>query len=224
MKTPGTLSAPTIKSTQRALSPLAFPDFEKIKDQKMNNCEFSKQVMLTVLDKGLLALIVLLAGFYLNRALEGIKSRLSREQDFVKTVNVAVVDLAKKLASGNHLVSWLSWSATQPENSLSAEDFNLYDKDMVAVLSDLVGLQASVAAVAPDKFEVLSPFAQKLYEMDVEVGRARDLFKCEPQKLQRCLEILRAVHAKTEYFEPALLKSVTGLLIIKHSEDAIRGT
>lgn len=189
----------------------------------MSDCELWKQVLPTIIDKGLLALIVLLAAFRLNRALEGIKSKLSREQEFVKTVNVAVVDLSKKLAAGNHLVSWLSWSATQQENSLDEEDFNSYDKDMIAVLSDLVGLQASVAAVAPDKFAVLAPFAQTLYGMDVEVGRARDLFKKGgSQKLQDSLDILKAAHARTETFETELLKSVTGLLIAP-PEEARRG-
>lgn len=80
----------------------------------MRDYEFSKQLMLTEFDKCLSALIVLLAGFCLHRALEGIKSRLSREQDFVKTANVVVVDLSKKPASGNHLVCWMSWSESPP--------------------------------------------------------------------------------------------------------------
>jgi hypothetical protein len=174
---------------------------------------FWEKFWLVVLDKGLLALVVLVAGLYLNKVLEAFKGKLSREQEFLKTANQAVVDLTKKLAAGSHLISWLAWNATEAEASLTDKDFTSYDKAMIAVLSELVGLQASVAALSASKFEALSKFAEQLYERDVEVGKARDLFRTkDPQKVQRSIEILKAAYTDSLGFDKALLAAVTGLL------------
>ena len=180
----------------------------------MNQCEFWEKVWLTVIDKGLLALIVLVAGFYLNRFLEAFKGKLSREQEFVRTVNIAVVDLTKKLAAGNLLISWLSWSATNANGTLLESDFIDYDKKMLEVLSDLVGLQASVAALDPSKYKVLSSLAEQLHWQDVEVGKARDLFLTEaPDKVQQSVALLQNIYHKSQEFDEQLLTAVTGLLV-----------
>ena len=179
----------------------------------MDDCDFWHKVVLTVVDKGLLALIVLIAGFYLNRFLEVFKGKLSREQEALKTANQAVVDLTKKLAAGSHLISWLSWSATEPNVRLTEEDFNSYDKGMIDVLSDLVGLQASVAALSRSNFAILSKFAQQLYDRDIAVGKARDLFRSkEALKIQRSVKILKQVYQESLAFDEKLLSAVTGLL------------
>src|SRR5450432_1509500 len=179
----------------------------------MADGDFWQRLLLTIVDKGLLALIVLLAGFYLNKFLEVFKGKLSREQEALKTANQAVVDLTKKLAAGSHLISWLSWSATEPDPNLTEEDFSSYDRGMIAVLSDLVGLQASVAALSRSNFGILSKFAQQLYDRDVEVGTARDLFRSkDPPKVQRCIQILKQVYQDSLAFDETLLSAVTGLL------------
>lgn len=184
----------------------------------MANCNFWQKLVLTIVDKGLLALIVLGAGFHLNKFLEVFRARLSREQEALKTTNQAVVDLTKKLAAGSHLISWLSWSTTEPDVSLTEQDFNSYDKAMIDVLSDLVGLQASVAALSHSNFEILSYFAKQLYDRDVEIGKARDLFRSkDSQKVQRSIEILKRVYLESLEFDERLLSAVTGLLEVSPS-------
>lgn len=184
----------------------------------MNNPDFWQDLVLTVVDKGLFALIVLLAGFYLNKFLAIFRGQLSREQEALKTANQAVVDLTKKLAAGSHLISWLSWSATEPEVNLTIEDFNSYDNGMIDVLSDLLGLQASVAALSRSKFEILTKFAEQLYGRDVEIGKARELFRSkDSQKIQRSVDILKQVYRESLEFDEKLLYAVTGLLEVPRS-------
>jgi len=78
---------------------------------------------------------------------EGFKNTLSREQEFARGVNAAVVDLTKKLAAGSQAMSWLAWNATQPTPLLAEKDFIAYETQMIAILSDLIGLQAAIAAL-----------------------------------------------------------------------------
>ena len=180
----------------------------------MNQCEFWEKVWLTVIDKGLLALIVVVAGFYLNRVLETFKGKLSREQEFARSVNTAVVELTKKLAAGNLLISWLSWSATDANGTLLESDFADYDKSMLEVLSELVGLQASVAALAPVKYEVLSSLAKQLHDQDINVGKARDLFLTgATDNVKQAIALLQAIYLKSTKFDEQLLTAVTGLLV-----------
>jgi hypothetical protein len=179
----------------------------------MSDCEFWEKVGLTVLDKGLLALIVLVAGFYLNKVLEAFKGKLSREQEFTRSANAAVVELTRKLATGSHLISWLSWNATEPEASIAAQDFAVYDKGMIDVLSDLVGLQASVAALDPVRFAVLSNFAEQLYVRDISMGKARALYcSTDPEKIKQANVLLQSLYHESLEFDKTLLTAVTGLL------------
>jgi hypothetical protein len=116
----------------------------------MTDCDFWQKLVLTVVDKLLLAVIVLIVGYYLNRVLEEFKGKLSREQEALKTANQAVVDLTRKLAAGSQLISWLAWGATQEVVSVRDEDFETYDKGMIEVLGDLVTL-AYAEALAFDE-------------------------------------------------------------------------
>jgi hypothetical protein len=147
---------------------------------------------------------------------EGFKNSLSKEQEFERTANAAVVDLTKKLAAGSQLISWLSWSATEPKPSLLDSDFADYDKGMIVVLSELVGLQASVAALDPSRFPKLSDFAEELYAREVEVGKARDLFRTEgPEKdvkQAQAIARLKVIYEQSIDFDKRLLAAVTGLL------------
>lgn len=179
----------------------------------MSTPSFEQQVILTVADKGLLALIVVLAGHKLNQALEGIKSRLSREQEYDRAISTAVVDLTKKLAAGSHLISWIAWSATQNEDTLSKDDFAAYGRDMRTLMSELVGYQAALAALDPAKFEVLSPFAERLYVMDEEMGKASDLYSSsDTWKIANARVILRDCFFKALRFDAHLLAASVGLL------------
>lgn len=179
--------------------------------------DFEHQIFTTVLDKGLLAVVVLLAGYKLNQALEGVKSRMSREQEFARTVNTAVVDLTKKLASGSHLVSWIAWSATQDDGALERDDFVAYDRDMRTLMSDLVGLQVALAAVSRKSHEVLSPYAERIYALDEELGKARELYKTgDDWKVAHARIILRDCYYRAIIFDRQLNDAAIGLVEATH--------
>lgn len=144
---------------------------------------------------------------------EGFKSSLLQQQEFARTTNAAVVELTKKLAAGSQLISWLSWNATQPDVVFVKDDFTSYDKAMIIVLGDLVGLQATVAALDSSKSDILSPFANQLYEHDIEVAKARNAFlKGKECVTPECIDILKPLYEKSIDFDKALLAKVTNLL------------
>ena len=143
---------------------------------------------------------------------EGFRSSLSQKQEFTRTTNAAVLDLTKKLAAGSQLISWLSWNATEPDAVLTKDDFASYDKAMIVVLGDLVGLQATVAALDSSKFKILSPFAEQLYSRDVEVAKARTLFLKEDSTKLEYRVILKRLYEESLVFDRTLLTEVTNLL------------
>jgi hypothetical protein len=74
-------------------------------------------------------------------------------------------------------------------------------------------LQASVAALDPSKFSALSDFAEQLYERDIEVGKARDLFGTNiPESVQQAIAILNTTYQDSIAFDKSLLVAVTGML------------
>jgi hypothetical protein len=144
---------------------------------------------------------------------EGFKNTLSKQQEYDRSANAAVVDLTKKLATGSHFISWLSWNATQPGYSFSANDFKTYERQMVAVLSDLVGLQASVASLDTAKFEALSPFAEEIYTRDIMVGEAKAIvLNARTPDLAQGIQSLRDIYAASLDFDKRLLAKVQNLL------------
>jgi hypothetical protein len=146
---------------------------------------------------------------------EGFKSSLSQQQEYVRTANAAVVELTRKLAAGSHLISWLSWGATEPAVVLSEKDFSEYNKGMIKVMGDLVGLQATVAALDPAKHAALSRFADQLYERDINVSKARVLYRADDsEKKRESIELLKSIYQASIEFDDALLAEVTGLLVV----------
>ena len=144
---------------------------------------------------------------------EGFKNTLSKQQEFERSVNAAVVDLTKKLAAGSHFISWLSWNATQPGYSFSAKDFKSYELQMLAVLSELVGLQASVAALDAAQFRALSPLAEELYGRDVKVAEAKAMvLNASSPDLPRGIQALREIYTASLDFDKRLLAKVQNLL------------
>lgn len=144
---------------------------------------------------------------------EGFKNTLSKQQEFARAVNAAVVDLTKKLAQGSHVISWLCWNATQPGYTFSADEFNSYDLQMIAVVSDLVGLQATVAALDATKFQSLSPFAEELYERDIDVAKAKAIVLTpNSPRMAEGIGSLRDMFTASLQFDKRLLATVQNLL------------
>ncbi len=83
------------------------------------------------------------------------------------------------------------------------------------LMSDLVGLQVALAAVSREKYEVLKPFAQKIYAMDEEMGKARDLYKTlDTWKIALARVILRDCYHRAIAFDEKIEEAATGLLEI----------
>jgi hypothetical protein len=86
---------------------------------------------------------------------------------------------------------------------------------MRLLMSDLVGLQVALAAVSREKYEVLKPFAQKIYAMDEEMGKARDLYKTlDTWKIALARVILRDCYHRAIAFDEKIEEAATGLLEI----------
>ena len=87
---------------------------------------------------------------------------------------------------------------------------------MIDVLSELVGLQASVAALDPSRFEVLSQFAEQVYARDASVGVASTLYRTRnPEKIKQAIALLIPIYHESLEFDQALLGAVTSSLATK---------
>jgi hypothetical protein len=148
-----------------------------------------------------------------NLLQEVFKDSLSRQSELSRTVNMAVVDLTRKLAAGSHTISWLAWKATVPGASFTREDFESYDKFMIPIMSDLIGLQAALAALDSAKFDVLSPMAEELYERDDGVGRAQELILSgNTRSVAEGTAAFSKIYRDSLAFDKLLLAQVTNLL------------
>jgi hypothetical protein len=156
--------------------------------------------------------LLVIAGLWANRLLEGFRSRLTADQEAARAIKAAVLDLTKKLAAGSHVISWHTW--THPTVAwITEERFANYTKDMSAVVNELVGLQASLHALDPEKYKELSRFAEQLYVKDNQatVAIRNFLDSRDPQK-EKEIAALGAIYDGCLRFDRALLEAATTLL------------
>ncbi len=156
---------------------------------------FGQQVIITVVEKGLLALLVGIVGFSLNRlldqyksnqaqsleqfkqeqarSLEEFKTNLVKRVDIDRSTRTAIADLARKLATAAHTMQWLTWDAAHNPNGITEQRFETYDKEIHIILSDITASRAVLAALSPNIHRALAPFAKRIYELDAGIAKAK---------------------------------------------------
>jgi hypothetical protein len=124
--------------------------------KRMDN-KFQQEIAITVLDKGLLALVLAIAGWWLNRSLELLKSSLSWSEGVLK----------EKLTVASKIMTGLNDLTSQHLNLLAA-----YCHDGAAKAEDVIALKESA-----DKVDAACDEARLLFSPHTvsAVKQAREL-------------------------------------------------
>lgn len=133
----------------------------------------------------------------------------AREDEADREFRVAVADLTRKIAQGNHRIVWLAWKARNEPASLTDDDFRMYDEQMAELFPDIVGSRVIVAALNKQVHAEISHFVNDLYSLDARVARARNLFKATPEKGR---ETLIEIYDETVTADARLLEKVTSVV------------
>lgn len=185
---------------------------------------FNQQLILTLIDKAVIGCLLVLAGFAFNRLLEAYKSnqlqqfeifrnQLAARDDANRNVSLAIADIAKKIASGNQLICWLTWAARNCRVEITKQCFYDYEREMKALLNELVASRVHLAALDNDKQNALSPVIEKLYGLDVKVGLAKAEYLASEQ---RGLDALSDLYEASNEFDKELLSVATNMVSHKH--------
>lgn len=185
----------------------------------MADLNFTQQLILTIVDKAIIGVLIIFAAYKFNRFLEILKSersellevfknKLNKNDESERVLRLAVADISKKIASGSHIICWLCWYARYSPREVSEDSFITYEKEMHALQTDLVGLRVVLAALDREIHTILSPFIDRLYKMDVEVGLSKTLYL---EKREEGLKMLGEIHSKSLSFDKDLLNTVTNL-------------
>lgn len=123
---------------------------------------FREQLTLTLIEKAVIGLLLLIGGFWLNsmldrfraqqtESIEQLKSQLVRELDVDRERRAAMADFAKTMSTGYQEMMWLTWIAKENPSEFSEPDLNAYDEKMRAYYPQLAAAQVVAVAVAPSK-------------------------------------------------------------------------
>lgn len=82
--------------------------------------------------------------------LENQKWVQARQDDANKNLRMAIIEMARKLATANQLVQFLTWKAKFEPKNLSTTDIDGYDAGMKVLLPDLMTSELTVAAMDKD--------------------------------------------------------------------------
>jgi hypothetical protein len=143
---------------------------------------FREQLTITLIDKAIIGIMLVVVGFAFNRMLESFKTQQSRlietfkgeearKNEIAKERRVAIAEFATKLSAGFQTMAWLTWKAKYEPKGFSNDDIIVYDAAMKALFPQIVGARVVVAAIAPESHAQLGQLAQDLYSRDGEVAK-----------------------------------------------------
>lgn len=179
----------------------------------MAELNFNQQLTLALIGNAVIGGLLAFAVYGFNRFLETFKNQLAKKDEQARNVRLAVAELAKKIAEGIHSICWLCWVAKFSPKELVEENLRSYDKEMHIILSELVGSRVILAALDEDIHTVLSPVADRLYELDVRVANAKALYNTS--KIDGIVA-LGVLHKESVQFDDELLRAVTNLVTSKN--------
>ncbi len=136
-----------------------------------------------------------------NRKLEEFKGRLTEESESRRSVRMAIAEVAKSVAAATHAISWVTWPAKYASKTFTLTHLDKYDREIHALLGQIVSARVVLAALSPTMHDRLGPLIDKLYDLDVRMGEAKRVFGEEPE---RGLTALSALHkASGDLDDPA---------------------
>ena len=143
---------------------------------------FQEELTITIIDKAVIGLLLLAAGLWFNRMLEGfkfaqtkaieaLKSDLTRKLEIDRERRTAIADFAKKISVGYQAMEWLTWKAKHSPKIFSKLDIDAYNDDMKSSFPQIVAARVVVSAVDIDRVDVMNAIAERLYKVDGELAR-----------------------------------------------------
>lgn len=172
----------------------------------MADLSFNQQLAITLIDKAIIGGLLVFAVYKFNRFLETYKNQSAKSEEAERTKRQALADLSKRIAAGSHIICWLCWYAKYSPTEVTLISFENYEKEMHATQTELVGLRVVLAAVDKERHSRLSHYIDRLYKMDVEVGKSKTLFL---QSRDKGLKALSEIHEKSLSFDRELLTEIT---------------
>lgn len=191
---------------------------------------FKDQLTLTIIDKAIIGTFLAFTAFLFNKILEAFrlnqakelevfkfaqvqqletfKNQLVNKDDAAKSIRLAVADLSRKIASGIHSISWLTWSAKYNPQHFSLINLDEYDKEMHILLGDLVAAHVVLGALDSYKQKALTVIVDKFYELDANIGLAKARYLASPQD---GIQLLSNLHGAPTSLAKELFSIVSGL-------------
>jgi hypothetical protein len=176
----------------------------------MADLNFSEQIKLMLIDKAAIGCIIGVGAYWLNRKLESFRNQLSRKEESSKNLRLATAELVKKIAAGQHEITWLCWTADNCPEEITKEYLIAYDNQMKQIQSELVGLRVILATTDSKIHDLLTPFIVALFHLDGLVGQAKVLYRQSPED---GLKAFAELYSDSHKYENELVEVATNLKI-----------
>jgi hypothetical protein len=143
---------------------------------------YSEQLQLTLIDKGLIGLLLVVAGFAFNSMLERFKSNQTKALDALRSdltlqlekqreQRTAIGDFARKISVGYQAMEWFTWTAKNDTSAFSSgTEIDTYNSEMKKVFPDIVAARVAAAAVNAGHEEAIEEISGALYGYDIELA------------------------------------------------------
>jgi chromosome condensin MukBEF ATPase and DNA-binding subunit MukB len=151
---------------------------------------FGEQLWITIIDKAIIGLLIAVLERFKaeqTRAIESLKTELTRQATDRSAIRTNAQQLSSKISAALHSMCWLCWFARLAPSQMSPERISQYDQEMHVFLSELAGLETALAILDEETATKISTVVKEVEQLDADVGAACIKFKDNPAESCRDL-------------------------------------
>jgi hypothetical protein len=185
---------------------------------------FDEQLTITLIDKGLIGILLAVTGYAFSRMLEGFRSEQARALDLLRNdltlklekqreQRVAIGDFVKKISVGYQAMEWFTWTAKNNPNAFSSEtEIDTYNTEMKKVFPEIVAARVALAAVDIEHEGVIEEISRKLYSLDEELAKRIAKYKDaqDPVRRSDALKYIGDTYGDIWSADEAFISSIAG--------------
>jgi len=140
----------------------------------------------------------------------------ARDDKLIHDLQLAIVELTRKLAAGIHSMQWFMWIAVYQPEKFSVEQFNEklqgYNNEVHSLFPELTGSLMVIAALDKDMYNRMSPLVDEFMELDWQIAM---IAVSQDDSFSKSVEALASCYSKVNEYKKRLHECVSEIIGIR---------
>jgi len=140
----------------------------------------------------------------------------ARDDKLIQDLQLAIVELTRKLAAGIHSMQWFMWVTEYQPEKFTIEQLNEklrdYNNEVHDLFPELTGSLMVIAALDKDMYNRMSPLVNEFIELDWQIAM---IAVSQDDSFSKSVEALASCYSKVSEYEKRLHECVSEIIGIR---------